>query len=204
MSDSSDSQKSRVVVRIVVHRNYILWGLFCLHWVFLRMVFTAKFYLHQCWSPASFSYMFEMFSVDWYVTNRIMHVHPVSDGNSQCRLSSARHLAMTRVSPAQSASWVTVQHRMNVPDSLHPICWTTRLHCFMSIWTMSNIIPSSWPLSGGLYCTHKRTSLKSPPWQYPVGVPTFKISKISLHGLWQTTLCKFLFQLSTCQESMQG
>ena len=26
----------------------------------------------------------------------------------------------SRVLPAQSASWVTVQHRMNVPDSLYP------------------------------------------------------------------------------------
>ena len=27
----------------------------------------------------------------WYVRNRIWHVHPVSDGNSRCRLGTARH-----------------------------------------------------------------------------------------------------------------
>ena len=37
--------------------------------------------------------MFKMLSVDSYVRNRIEHVHPVSDGNSWCRLGSARHSA---------------------------------------------------------------------------------------------------------------
>ena len=32
-----------------------------------------------------------MLSVDWYVRNIIKHVHPVSNGNSQCRLGAARH-----------------------------------------------------------------------------------------------------------------
>ena len=59
-----------------------------------------------------------MLSVDWYVRNRIKHVHPVSDGNSRCRLGAARHSTTSRVLPAQSASRVTVRHGMNVPDSL--------------------------------------------------------------------------------------
>ena len=45
-----------------------------------------------------------------------MHVHPVSAGNSRCRLGASRHLPSSRVSPTMSASRVTVKNRMNVHD----------------------------------------------------------------------------------------
>ena len=91
-----------------------------LRWVpiFLHTVYSAQFCLHRCRSSLMLSYVFKMLSVDWYVRNRIKHVHPVSDGNSRCRLGAARHSTTSRVLPAQSASRVTVRHGMNVPDSL--------------------------------------------------------------------------------------
>ena len=95
-----------------------------LRWVpiFLHTVYSVQFCLHRCRSSPMLSYVFKMLSVDWYVRNRIKHVHPVSDGNSRCRLGAARHSTTSRVSPAQSASRVTVRHGMNVPDSLYPHC----------------------------------------------------------------------------------
>ena len=64
-----------------------------LRWVpiFLRKVYFAQFCLHQCRSRPRLSYVFKILSVDLYVRNRIKHVHPVSDGNSRCRLGAARH-----------------------------------------------------------------------------------------------------------------
>ena len=96
-----------------------------LHWVpiFLRTVYSVQFCLHRCRSSPMPSYVFKMLSVDWYVRNRIQHVHPVLDGNSRCRLGAARHSTTSRVLPAQSASRVTVRHGMNVPDSLCPPWW---------------------------------------------------------------------------------
>ena len=93
-----------------------------LRWVpiFLRTVYSAQFCLHRCRSWPRPSCAFKMLSVDWYVRNRIKHVHPVSDGNSRCRLGAARHSTTSRVLPAQSASRVTVRHGMNMPDSLFP------------------------------------------------------------------------------------
>ena len=92
-----------------------------LRWVpiFLHTVYSAQFCLHRCRSSPMLSYVFKMLSVDWYVRNRIKYVHPVSDGNSRCRLGAARHSTTSRVLPAQSASRVTVRHGMNVPDSLY-------------------------------------------------------------------------------------
>ena len=80
-----------------------------------------------------------MLSVDWYVRNRIKHVHPVSDGNSRCRLGAARHSTTSRVLPAQSASRVTVRHGMNVPDSLYlhngfPLLIRRHVHIAMGPW----------------------------------------------------------------------
>ena len=52
-----------------------------LRWVplFLRTVYSAQFCLHRCRSWPRPSCAFRMLSVDWYVRNRIKHVHPVSD-----------------------------------------------------------------------------------------------------------------------------
>ena len=82
-----------------------------LRWVpiFLHTVYSAQFCLHRCRSSPMLLYVFKMLSVDWYVRNRIKHVHPVSDGNSRCRLGAARHSTTSRVLPAQSASRVTVR-----------------------------------------------------------------------------------------------
>ena len=74
------------------------WNYFCvcailLRWApkFIRTVYSARFCLHRCRSCPRPSCAFKMLSVDWYVRNRIKHVHPVSDGNSRCRLGAARH-----------------------------------------------------------------------------------------------------------------
>ena len=77
---------------------------------------SVKFYLHRTQSHPKLLCVFKMLSAE----NRIMHVHPVLDTNSQSSLGVARHSASVtpHVLPAQSASWVTVRHRMNVPDSL--------------------------------------------------------------------------------------
>ena len=96
-----------------------------LRWVpiFLRTVYSAQFCLHPCRSWPRPSCAFKMLSVDWYVRNRIWHVHPVSDGNSRCRLGR-QDTRRSRVScRAQSASRVTVRHGMSVPDSLCMTCW---------------------------------------------------------------------------------
>ena len=108
-----------------------------LRWVpiFLRTVYCAQFCLHRCRSWPRPSCVFKMLSVDWYVRNRIKHVHPVSDGNSRCRLGATRHSTTSRVLPAQSASRVTVRHGMNVPDSLYLFfrrclgCWCPARRC---------------------------------------------------------------------------
>ena len=108
-----------------------------LRWVpiFLRTVYSAQFCLHRCWSSPMLSHVFKMLSVDWYVRNRIKHVHPVSDGNSRCRLGAARHSTTSRVLPAQSASRVTVRHGMNVPDSLCPCFswWRHQMETFPAL-----------------------------------------------------------------------
>ena len=92
-----------------------------LRWVpiFLRTVYCAQFCLHRCRSWPRPSCAFKMLSVDWYVRNRIKHVHPVSDGNSRCRLGAARHSTTSRVLPAQSASRVTVRY---VSCLAGPVC----------------------------------------------------------------------------------
>ena len=124
MLDSSD------IRCLVVSFRWLFMGLFfvcadLLRWVpiFLHTVYSAQFCLHRCRSSPMLSYVFKMLSVDWYVRNRIKHVHPVSDGNSRCRLGAARHSTTSRVLPAQSASRVTVRHGMNVPDSLYLNQW---------------------------------------------------------------------------------
>ena len=73
--------------------NYFFVCAILLLWVpiFLRTVYSVQFCLHQCRSWPMLSYVFKMLSVVWYVRNRIKHVHPVSDGNSRCKLGAARH-----------------------------------------------------------------------------------------------------------------
>ena len=67
--------------------------LLCLVPIFLHTVYSVKFCWHRCQLHLRLSYVFKMLSVDWYVRNRIPHVHPVSNSNSRCRLGLARHSA---------------------------------------------------------------------------------------------------------------
>ena len=101
-----------VVISIVVQRTIFVCAIL-LRWVpiFLHTVYSAKFCLHWCrWWPR-LSYMFKMLSVDWYVRKRNMHVHPVLESNSRCRLASVRHLAKASclTSPVSISSYRQTQ-----------------------------------------------------------------------------------------------
>ena len=115
---------SSVVFSMMVHGTIFLCALICYvgsRYSYARSILRSFVLIHRCRSWPRPSCAFKMLSVNWYVRNRIKHVHPVSDGNSRCRLGAARHSTTSRVLPAQSASRVTVRHGMNVPDSLFPM-----------------------------------------------------------------------------------
>ena len=150
-----------------------------LRWVpiFLRTVYSAQFCLHRCGSSPMLSRVFKMLSVDWYVRNRIKHVHPVSDGNSRCRLGAARHSTTSRVLPAQSASRVTVRHGMNVPDSLY-----LSLDCFLNSFFGQTSKKTSMVSITGPLCGETTCGRWIPLTKEPVMRKTFDVMKTSCNS----------------------
>ena len=113
--------------------NYFFVCAILLRWVpiFLRAVYSAQFCLQQCRSRPRLSYVFEILSVDWYVRNRIWHVHPVSDDNSRCRLGAARH--STNVSCL--AGPVCISSYRPTQDERARILWRHQMEIFPRYWS---------------------------------------------------------------------